>query len=268
MNEENGFTLLEILLSLAITGMILGIIGGGLRIGIAAWHKGESAIQTYQKARNVLKQITEEIKSAYPYIAKIDGNKVYAFRGEPNRICFITSLGGLTSGRESSGLREVHYYIKSDRDRDRDRDRMRQGWRRGFQPRITHVAYGDGDRDRDKKTGLFLKEDIIPNGELFGEKKNSREVMIDPDMIEVKFRYKKIASEGENTNEEWFDSWDPLIVPSFLENQEKKKKLENRIPAAVEMKIIIRTENKREMPLQPLVIPIWCEMNLGNEVVQ
>ena len=38
---KKGFTLLELMLSLAIMGLVLLIIFGALRVGTRAWEKGE-----------------------------------------------------------------------------------------------------------------------------------------------------------------------------------------------------------------------------------
>ena len=58
-----GFTLLELLISLTIIGLILVIVFGALRIGARAWEKGERDVETHQIQRIVLDNMKRQIAS-------------------------------------------------------------------------------------------------------------------------------------------------------------------------------------------------------------
>jgi len=61
---SSGFTLLELLISLSIVGLILLIVFGALRIGSRAWEKGERDVEAHQRQRIVLGLIKQQLASA------------------------------------------------------------------------------------------------------------------------------------------------------------------------------------------------------------
>ena len=66
-DSSKGFTLLELLISLTIIGLILVIIFGALRIGVRAWEKGERDVESHQRRRVVLGLVKRQFASTYPY---------------------------------------------------------------------------------------------------------------------------------------------------------------------------------------------------------
>ncbi|HUL38183.1 MAG TPA: type II secretion system protein, partial [Thermodesulfobacteriota bacterium] len=52
-HRPEGFTLIEVMVTLTIIGFILLIVSGSLRLGLSAWEKGESMKNEYQKFRIV-----------------------------------------------------------------------------------------------------------------------------------------------------------------------------------------------------------------------
>ena len=51
--DQRGFTLLELLLALAIVGALVVIAFGGVRIALASWRQGEERAEAYQHLRGV-----------------------------------------------------------------------------------------------------------------------------------------------------------------------------------------------------------------------
>lgn len=104
-NFQTGFTLIELILALLILSMIALIIGGVFRLGIDAWERGEEETVETQRLRALSGLIYQNLKSAYPYEMKIDGEKIVIFEGEKNSIMFVTAIADSTTG----GFKWVRY---------------------------------------------------------------------------------------------------------------------------------------------------------------
>src|SRR5437660_1101488 len=53
MRRVRGFTLVEVLIALAIVGMLLTIAFSGLRVAMAAWTRGEDRAEAHQHVRAI-----------------------------------------------------------------------------------------------------------------------------------------------------------------------------------------------------------------------
>jgi prepilin-type N-terminal cleavage/methylation domain-containing protein len=87
-----GFTLLELVIALAIVGAVLVIAYGGLRVAIAAWAQGDDRSEVHQHLRGVAAVVGHTLGAAYPYRAPIGlaPEPVVLFRGTDNRLEFVT----------------------------------------------------------------------------------------------------------------------------------------------------------------------------------
>ena len=89
-----GFTLLEVVVTLTILGLILLIISGAFRLGLSAWEKGESAREGYEKLRTISRLVCQQIKSSVPYkikTEKAEGDYL-GFEGTPHFLKFVSAL--------------------------------------------------------------------------------------------------------------------------------------------------------------------------------
>jgi general secretion pathway protein J len=95
INENRqGFTLVEVIITLTVLGLILLIIYGAFRLGFSAVEKGESVKEEYQKVRIISQLITQQIKSAVPYkikTQKAEGDYL-AFEGKAHSLKFVSAL--------------------------------------------------------------------------------------------------------------------------------------------------------------------------------
>ena len=64
---QRGFTLLELLLALAIVGALVVIAFSGVRIALAAWRQGEDRAEAHQHLRGVVISLARSVSGAYPY---------------------------------------------------------------------------------------------------------------------------------------------------------------------------------------------------------
>jgi len=89
---ERGFTLVELLIGLAIVGALLAIAFGGLRVAIASWRQGEDRAEAHQHVRSVALTLGRSIAAAYPYRASrgLAPEPVVLFAGTEQRVEFVT----------------------------------------------------------------------------------------------------------------------------------------------------------------------------------
>ena len=136
---SSGFTLLELILSLTILGVVLLIIFGALRIGTRAWEKGEKDVAVHQRQRAVLSLLSQQIASASVHEIKMGDDSFY-FKGSESTMAFVSRSpivpGALTGvvfvkykvqgddahGKEKLGLfeRDVGFLKEEDLGREKD----------------------------------------------------------------------------------------------------------------------------------------------------
>lgn len=92
--SARGFTLLEVLLALAIVAALVTIAFGGMRIALAAWRQGEDRAEAHQHVRSTALLLARAVGAAYPYRAPrgLAPEPVVLFEGAPQRLAFVTQL--------------------------------------------------------------------------------------------------------------------------------------------------------------------------------
>jgi len=91
---ELGFTLIELILALAIVGTLLAVTFAGLRVGLGAWRRGEERAEAQQHVRSLFGVVGRTVAGAYPYqAAGADSTQpVILFQGESDRIALVTTV--------------------------------------------------------------------------------------------------------------------------------------------------------------------------------
>ncbi len=96
MRLQAGFTLLELILSIAILSAVLVTIYATLSMGSRTWEKGERDIEKVQRMRVTMDLLSREIKSTYPYRVtpgELDTHKeFYAFDGKKDYLSFVSCI--------------------------------------------------------------------------------------------------------------------------------------------------------------------------------
>jgi prepilin-type N-terminal cleavage/methylation domain-containing protein len=240
-NRQAGFTLLELLITLTILAMIMGIVYGGMRLGNRAWLAGESRIERNQRIRLVLNQLAEEIRSAYSIKMKGEtvDDKYQAFWGEPNKISFVTVTAGLMSEPLENKLRAVSYYVETGR-------------------------------------GLVMKETALNFDDFFNQLDTQEAIILDPEVAEISFRYYYMPDDqGEDSTEKkgiWATEWDPKDKENKLLNEgdedySKEPITARQLPNAVEITLTMQPEREGEQPkvIPPLITPIFWGQEIKIE---
>ena len=110
--QATAFTLVEVMVTLTIMGFILLMIFGVFRLGIAAWEKGETNKEEYQRTRIASQLISQQMKSAVPYkikTQKAEGDYL-AFEGKARSLKFVSTLS--LKAQKPSGLVYAFYEFR------------------------------------------------------------------------------------------------------------------------------------------------------------
>ncbi len=109
MRDERGFTLIETILALSILVVMIGLVLSSVRLGQHSWQKGEEAIEDAETRRFVIKRLSTDVASMYPYRENNNGQENYIFKGEENELAFVTSHHSAAAGLPWGGTMLVNY---------------------------------------------------------------------------------------------------------------------------------------------------------------
>ena len=173
-NGRNGFTLVELLISLTILSIILVIVLGAFRVGVRAWEKGEQDIDSNQRSRIVLDLVKQQLSSIV--LKKITVNtQSFFLKGDAKSLEFVSMLS-LDPGNEFGSV-YVKYVVK--------------------------------EKEDQKESLAFYERNIV-----FMDKEFNPENLDDNDFHElisdareVSFKYLKQPEEEKAY--EWQETWDP-----------------------------------------------------------
>ena len=107
-----GFTLLELMISLTIIGLILVLVFGSLRIGARAWEKGEKDVEMRQRERIVLDLVKRQIASTFVRVVKDKDESPFFLKGDGESVEFISRVPMVPGKR--AGLVYVKYVVRTD----------------------------------------------------------------------------------------------------------------------------------------------------------
>jgi general secretion pathway protein J len=160
--DQRGFTLLELVIALAIVGALLVVAFGGLRVAIAAWTQGEDRAEAHQHLRGVAQVLARALGGTYPYRAPISlsPEPVLLFRGAENRVEFVTQTAPFP-----------------------------------FAIPVAFAAVTIGVEAEDAPA-LVIRQRVLPNREPFGE---AAVVLRDPLIHELRFEYLGDSGEWQKT---------------------------------------------------------------------
>ncbi len=106
-----GFTLLELVISITIVGIIVVVIAGATRLAFRSVDAGERKIESLERMRSSLSLINSQIQSEIPLTVEKDGSRKYYFKGEGESMQFSTNYS-LTGGERGYVL--AAYKVVSD----------------------------------------------------------------------------------------------------------------------------------------------------------
>lgn len=148
-----GFTLLEVLIALAIVGALLVTAFAGMRVAMAAWRQGEDRAEAHQHVRGVALSLARTVGGAYPYSAPRGEapEVVLLFFGEARRLELVTQSPPASSDVPAAFAAVV-------------------------------IALGDGA----ERPGLVIRQRVMPNRNPFSD---AAVVFHDPSVTSLTLKY-------------------------------------------------------------------------------
>jgi len=112
-SSDSGSTLIELLISITIVGVILVIIMGAFRIGIRAWEVGERDVESFQRQQIVLSILKRQLSSTCWRLIPGEGEKPFVFNGDEGLVDFVSSVS-IVPGNDSGKVRVMYRVGRND----------------------------------------------------------------------------------------------------------------------------------------------------------
>jgi prepilin-type N-terminal cleavage/methylation domain-containing protein len=110
--QTSGFTLIEVMVSVAIVGMLMTFMSSGLSVGLDSWERGTDAIREMQSRASVERLLRRQLALALPYeVAGIDESFIL-FEGDTHRLEFVSSYSLMDGPIDA---RKIDYRIQDGR---------------------------------------------------------------------------------------------------------------------------------------------------------
>ncbi|MFQ5560166.1 MAG: prepilin-type N-terminal cleavage/methylation domain-containing protein [Nitrospinota bacterium] len=121
---NQGFTLLELLVALALSAVVTVILAQALSLAIRAREVGDRRTQADQRARIIMNKLSTEISSAYfyrykkktpagknlPQNSSPKKDEILAFKGDTDSLSFVSSAKLADHDLINGGLKEISIY--------------------------------------------------------------------------------------------------------------------------------------------------------------
>ncbi len=172
--RNDGFTLLELLISLTILAVIIGLIAGAFRIGVRAWEKGERDIERRQQQRIVLDLMKRQLMSVSPGEFPLGDDEALRLKGDRKTLELVSERP--LSSKNMYGKVFARYVAEED--------------------------------EEDGEALLFYEKNIALLGKDFKPDRLDEEEYHEllSGVHRVRFEYLK---GDEDEDPEWSDEWDP-----------------------------------------------------------
>jgi general secretion pathway protein J len=207
LKNNQGFTLLELLIAITLSILILVVLGAAMRLGYKSQEKGTERGEVTQKVRILEDRIAWLIRGAYPYyLNKTDEKKIF-FDGKSDRIGFVTSsIDTHGTGLEDlAGLKWVSIFTDSD--------------------------------------GLKIREKIFFLEDVFDDSKG-KVYLLDPEVRKIEFEFFEIKEDEKQGT--WISEWDPRDKETIPSAVKVKITLERNGQKIELPEMIVKTEVRRK----------------------
>ncbi|MFZ2198005.1 MAG: prepilin-type N-terminal cleavage/methylation domain-containing protein [Thermodesulfovibrionales bacterium] len=204
--QNRGFTLIELVISLALSAVVVIILLAAMRLAYKSQAKGAEKVEMAQKIRLLEDRITWLLRGAYPYyVKKTDEERIF-FKGESDQIGFVTtSVDSYGKGPEDlAGLKWVSFFV------DREGLQMREK--------------------------VFFLEDVF-------EDDDGKVYLLDPEVKTLELEYYDIPEDEKQGD--WVAEWDPEDKTYLPEAVKFTITLEQKGKPLVLPEIIVRINAQR-----------------------
>ena len=109
---RTGFTLIEVMVSVAIVGMLMTFMSSGLSVGLDSWERGTDAIREMERRTSVERLLRRQLTLALPReVSGLDGSFVL-FEGDSSGLEFVAPYSLIDGPIEA---RKIDYRIEAGR---------------------------------------------------------------------------------------------------------------------------------------------------------
>lgn len=105
-----GFTLIEVLAALAITGALVSVALPYAARLVTHWWVGERTVETADGWMQAIARLDDDLSQALPLSVTLDGKAIMAFKAGADFVQFVRPALGLSSGTD---LDAVRYEVRS-----------------------------------------------------------------------------------------------------------------------------------------------------------
>ncbi|MGD0884288.1 MAG: prepilin-type N-terminal cleavage/methylation domain-containing protein [Thermodesulfovibrionales bacterium] len=109
--SREGFTLLELMVSMAVLGLIVLIVAAAMKLGFRSVEAGEKRMDSIERTRASLTLIEYQIQSEIPLFVNDNGTLKSSFTGDKTSLQFFTNYS-IWGGEK--GYVSVSYSVESD----------------------------------------------------------------------------------------------------------------------------------------------------------
>ena len=117
-NKKTGFSLIELLVSMTLVGLLTLALHFGFRVGTNAWAKGDVALERSRSTQAVYELLSRQLGSAVPYYSQQKMNdapvEVLLFQGTAGGMRFASTFS--CQSRNAAGWRLVEYFVADSRE--------------------------------------------------------------------------------------------------------------------------------------------------------
>ena len=148
--RRRGFTLIEVVIALTIVATLLVVMFSGLRVGMAAWQRGEERAELLERTRSLTQVLARSLNATLSYQKPATARDParLLFEGEPDRVAFVTAAAPF--------------------------------------PPAAPIAFTAVTLSHDTGAGLAIRQKALPNDDAF---ERVPPVAVDATVAAVKFRY-------------------------------------------------------------------------------
>ena len=93
-----GFTLLELLVGMAVFALMAGLVLSGIRLGVKSWNAAAARSTEVDEMRVVHALLRRQLASALPLATSRAGGWNLVFEGDAESVTFVSELPGYVSG--------------------------------------------------------------------------------------------------------------------------------------------------------------------------
>jgi general secretion pathway protein J len=174
-NQPQGFTLIEVVVTLTIIGFILLIVSGAFRLGLSAWEKGESTKKEYQRVRILSELISKQIKSVVPYkikAQKAEGDYL-AFEGKAQSLKFVSAFSMKAKNPEG----------------------------------LVYAVYRFSKEGKEGSRFVLYEQRVLNTDFFEGQPREELAVSLSNEVSDVRFEYYQKEDPLKNRSEGWVEEW-------------------------------------------------------------